>query len=185
MIILCQQSIKEQVTTMAINRNKLPKTRKEIAQTMVEFAIVFPILLLVTYGIIEFGRMVFIYTSVTSAAREGARYGAASGIGANGIERYADCAGIRTAVQNGAFLVNIPSGNIEILYEISPGVGFTTTCGTVSGNPAMVKLGDRILVRVTAYYSPVIPFVGLSQSPVPIQRQNARTILVDVEIDRH
>jgi Flp pilus assembly protein TadG len=40
---------------------------------VVEFALVVPILLLLVFGIIEFGRLYSIQTSITSAARAGAR----------------------------------------------------------------------------------------------------------------
>ncbi|MDN5293987.1 MAG: hypothetical protein PWQ91_690 [Eubacteriales bacterium] len=42
-----------------------------------EFALVLPLLLLLLLGIIEFGRIFNAYLIVTSASREGARYGAA------------------------------------------------------------------------------------------------------------
>lgn len=40
---------------------------------MVEFALVFPIALIVLFGIFDVGRLVFVYTGLTNAAREGAR----------------------------------------------------------------------------------------------------------------
>ena len=41
---------------------------------MVEFAILAPLLLLLIFGIVEMSRAMFAYTSVWSAAREGARF---------------------------------------------------------------------------------------------------------------
>ena len=41
--------------------------------TLVEFAIVAPLLFLFIFGIIEFGRMVMVHQIITNAAREGAR----------------------------------------------------------------------------------------------------------------
>ena len=81
----------------------------------------FSIHLLITYGLIEFGRMVFIYAAVTGSAREGARYGAAAG---NFNTRYyMDCAGILNAVQRGAILTPIilrifPFGTIMARIQI-------------------------------------------------------------------
>jgi Flp pilus assembly protein TadG len=43
--------------------------------TVVEFAIVAPILVLLVFGMIEFGRMVMVQQVLTNAAREGARVG--------------------------------------------------------------------------------------------------------------
>ena len=106
---------------MIKSTKKLTWIKNEHAQTMVEFALVFPIVLLITYGIIEFGRWIFIYSAVTGAAREGARYGIAAG-DAGGVPQYADCPGIRAAVRKTAFLVSIPDDNdIDISYDEGPG----------------------------------------------------------------
>ena len=43
------------------------------AQSMVEFALVLPMLLLLIVGIIELGYALFVYVEVQNAAREGAR----------------------------------------------------------------------------------------------------------------
>src|SRR5512147_2832453 len=70
------------------------KTLRERAQGMVEFALVLPLLLLLIFGVIELGRMFVIYSSVNSASREAARYGAASGLSGNNVIYYNDCAGM-------------------------------------------------------------------------------------------
>jgi TadE-like protein len=45
-------------------------------QSMVEFALILPALVLIIAGIFDLGRAFFAYISITNAAREGARYGA-------------------------------------------------------------------------------------------------------------
>jgi hypothetical protein len=57
--------------------------RREWGQELVEFALVLPVLLLLMYGIVEFGRVIFVYNTLANAAREGARCGiiASSGCG--------------------------------------------------------------------------------------------------------
>lgn len=47
--------------------------RRVRGQALVEFALVVPILLLVLVGILDFGRAIFAYNSVSNAARSGAR----------------------------------------------------------------------------------------------------------------
>jgi Flp pilus assembly protein TadG len=51
------------------------KSRKESGQSLVEFALVLPILLLLVFGIVEFGRIWHASLVVNHAAREGARQG--------------------------------------------------------------------------------------------------------------
>jgi Flp pilus assembly protein TadG len=43
------------------------------SQALIEFALISPVLLLLTFGIIDIGRAVFYYDTLTHAAREGAR----------------------------------------------------------------------------------------------------------------
>ena len=52
--------------------------RSELGQTMVEFAIVVPVLILLTLGVVDFGRVIFINTMLSAAVQEGARVGAVS-----------------------------------------------------------------------------------------------------------
>jgi hypothetical protein len=165
---------------------KLPQSKKEIAQTMVEFAIVFPIILLITYGIIEFGRMVFIYAAVTGSAREGARYGVAAGDSGDGTPYYADCDGIRNAVRSSAFLVSIPDDNdIVINYDEGPGSGIKSGCppSLDENDPDHIKLGDRIEVRIeNVKFEPVVGrFLGISGFTFP-DFVNTRTILVNIKM---
>jgi Flp pilus assembly protein TadG len=47
--------------------------RRQEGQSMVEVALVLPVLLLILLGIFDFGRAIFAYNLVSNAAREGAR----------------------------------------------------------------------------------------------------------------
>jgi len=49
--------------------------RCDLGQDLVEFALVLPLILMLTIGIMDVARVVMIYTSLSNAAREGARYG--------------------------------------------------------------------------------------------------------------
>ena len=55
-----------------------PRTlmRDEEGAAVVEFALVMPILALIIFGIIDFGRAFYTVNNIISAVREGARYGA-------------------------------------------------------------------------------------------------------------
>ena len=55
------------------------------AQTLVEFAFVVPVFLLMMFGAIEFGWLLFTNHEVVNAAREGARYAAVHGARSAGI----------------------------------------------------------------------------------------------------
>jgi len=54
------------------SRRSGPRSR---GQALVEFALIFPIFMLVLFGIIDVGRFVYVSNSLNEASREGARYG--------------------------------------------------------------------------------------------------------------
>jgi TadE-like protein len=67
-----------------------PARRAGPGQSLVEFALVFPIFLLLLFGLIDIGRFVYTANALNQAAREGARYGSVASWSAT-------CAGSRDA----------------------------------------------------------------------------------------
>ena len=60
-------------------------------QALVEFSLVFPLMLLLLFGLIDLGRLVYTNNALSEAAREGARYGSVQARSATdiaGIEAY-------------------------------------------------------------------------------------------------
>jgi hypothetical protein len=170
---------------MVNGHRKSRKTKFEIAQTMVEFALVFPIVLLITYGIIEVGRAVFIYTAVTSAAREGARYGAATGDPDTNPKTYMDCVGIGKAIRKTAILTPITDAEISVWYDHGPGTTKfpnSNICPTTATpyTSDLPKLGDRIVVHLAVPFAPIIKFVNFGA--FTIVAENGRTILARVPL---
>jgi hypothetical protein len=161
---------------------KLTFLKRERAQTMVEFALVFPIVLLITYGLIEVGRLMLINAEVYSSAREGARYGATA-------LNYKNCTGIRDATTRLLFLVLANDITINIKYDHGPSdvpVNLCTPPGSPPGNttyvgPTDLTLGDRIVVYVNVFYRPIVgKFLGFQG--FNINTTNFRTLLKNVPI---
>lgn len=152
------------------------------AQGMVEFALVLPILLLVILGVFAFGHLFFVYSSVVSASREAARWGAAVGVAPSGSPRYQDCASIRAAaVRVGAF-AGVDPNIVEIEYDDGPTTMPDANCPLVGPgpDPSLIERGDRIVVRITVQYTPIVPLVNLPS--FPITAETARTIVKSVPI---
>ena len=55
--------------------------RSECGAALVEFAIVLPVLILLVFGIVDFGRLLYTLNNLTSAVREGARLAAVQPVG--------------------------------------------------------------------------------------------------------
>jgi len=151
------------------------KYLSERAQAMIEFAIVFPILMMMLIGIFEVGRLVFIYSAVNNASREAVRYGSAMGYDDAGEIKYKHCAGIREMARRSAYFMNLQDANITIKYDHGPGTAVFHTC-TGNVDPGyFISPMDRILVTVTGQYSPytlLLPFGSRT-----IVSASARTVL--------
>jgi len=162
-------------------KNRFPGAR---AQAMVEFAIVMPLLLALLIGIMEFGRMVFIYTAVTNSSREAVRFASAIGFNDNTYYRkYQYCSAIRDVAKRYAFLMNLSDSNIVIEYDHGPGTSVFDTCpsGTTNDNTIVVKTGtDRVKVTVNANYSPMTKFIPIATRT--FKSASARTIIGNVDV---
>lgn len=147
-------------------------------QGMVEFALALPILLLLVLGIIEGGRLLFFFSSVSSASREAARYGAAVGQISGTTLQFQDCDGIRAAAKRVGTFAGVQDGNVTIQYDSGPGTAtFAASCPPPEEK---VKVGSRIIVSVAVPYSPIVPLVPIPS--FPIQSQNTHTILRSVYV---
>jgi Flp pilus assembly protein TadG len=144
-------------------------------QAMVEFALVLPVLLLIIFGIIEASRLVFMYSSVINASREAARFGSASGFDSAGTLNYQNCAGIRNAARQVAFLYVLQDSDITIQYDTGPGSTVFHTCTGSIDTGVSVVAGDRVLVTITTAFNPIVPLVGLT--PKTLSSSSARTII--------
>ncbi len=154
------------------------------AQGMLEFALALPLFLFLVFGIIEFSRIFGTYISVFTASREAARYGSSVGIGSDGTTtRDRDCAGIAQVAMNMGLFLAIDPNDVVISYESSPG----EIIGRCPNAPE-TKLGDRIVVEVSATYH---PFVSVDFTPwgipfrftdIRVTARNARTIMKDIQV---
>ena len=175
-------------------RNKFNK-KSYRAQTMVEFALIVPILLVMLIGMLEVGRMVFVYITIASASREAVRYGSASGENPSlTFQRYKDCAGIQEAAEN-VDVLNIIT-DIRISYDHGPdgpvwdsskfgsdqcdGSDTTKINACEPGSYPLICYKDRIRVEVDGLFTPIVNYIPLeSQS---ISSTNLHTLLDIVEI---
>jgi hypothetical protein len=170
--------------------------KKNKAQAMVEFALVLPILLMLLYGILEAGRLLFIYSTIVTASRQAVRYGSATGEGSTtGFPRYQDCAGIRDAAQRVDFLNAFDDEDIVIQYDNGPSDPNPPEpfCDASPLPPwddefAPTSNTQRLVVTINGDYIPIVPrIVGFlarcdTCAQPPIEGKSARTVLVGVSI---
>lgn len=158
---------------------------KEHAQGMVEFALALPFLLMLVMGVIEAGRLLFIYSATNTASREAVRYGSAAGDIGGYVAHYQDCDGIRAAARRMGSLAGIQDADITINYDQGPATAAIASCNPTFSiddpNVGQVSLGDRVVVHVEADYQPIVPLVNFP--PFKISTVARRVIVKDVAIE--
>jgi hypothetical protein len=157
--------------------NPVMKTKaRERGQGLVEFALILPLFLLLVWGIIEFGRLLVMYTEVSNAAREAVRYGVARGLPGEAMQRYLNCDKIIDYGQAVTAMVGLQDEDFEIGYDRGDGVVYSH-CVPEPGEqwPPDVRLGDRMVVTVTHEIRPLVLFQNAG--PFRMQFTAARTIV--------
>ena len=127
-------------------------------QTLLEFALVLPLLITLIVGGIDLARYVAMHTAADGASREATRYASAVGPSSEATPRYINCAGIRSAARSAAPILDLTAASaIVIGYQDGDGDGLpaATACPPVLSAANVHRL-DRIVVTVTTRFEPII-----------------------------
>ena len=148
-----------------IKSNPSPRNLNNRGQALVEFAIGTIMLLMLLFGVIEIARIFLVYTTLTNAAREGARWAITNSTPP--APATTPTAGtIRTGVQTVVkdFLahgtVNINSGSLAITTTFPSSGG-----GTTPGNLVQVTVSYPYDVLIS-YYPINVTLAGTSQGVI-------------------
>jgi Flp pilus assembly protein TadG len=134
--------------------------REDRGNSLVEFALISFMFVIVLAGVVELGRMVLVYNTIANAAREGTRYaivhGADQTASPSGPGKPCTCPDVKTVVKNFAsaglvdttaltITVSYPNGDnnagstvaVKVLYTYDPFVNYfssilNTTLGSTS-----------------------------------------------------
>lgn len=173
------------------------RRRDKSAQSLVEFALILPLLVLLLYGLAEFGFLLYGHVQVTNAAREGARagslylgsrfhYTAASGDDCWSIQRWVENAlvqhtrdgkgcpqsGYNTAVHSFGLLSATPCTSASQMncWTLQP---LLINGGGVNDSPSWIgaQVGKPLQVDVIYRYD--LPLLGgvFQANPVLIQKR--------------
>ncbi len=129
--------------------------KREDGQSLVEFALVIPIFLLVLFAIVDFGMAFHAWITVTNSAREGARIGAVRATSAQIEQRVRDTA---TSLDQANLSVSVtnaegpPGGSVvvDVSYNYSLMTPLADLLNMVSGGtiPATLGLGSTADMRL-------------------------------------
>ena len=125
------------------------RTGRERGQALVEFALVFPVFLLLFFGVIDIGRLVYVNNAVAQAAREGSRWGAVAD------RTQANNYPMNIVDQTTGLMTAVPSPSVSIAC-------YLPTDATLS-NPVSSGLcaaGDLLQVKVSSPVQMFTPVIG-------------------------
>lgn len=141
-------------------RHDKSNARPRSGSTLVESALVLPVVLMMLFGIFEYGRFMFIYTTATNAVRDGCRYAVVRTDSAN----TATSATIKQVVDNKmAGLQNSLGGYTVEVFFADP-AKLALTVPVVAKHPTyngaedwkQAAYGDKIAVVMSGEYRPTM-----------------------------
>lgn len=146
----------------------------ERGATLIEFAFIAPLLLLLLFGVIEFSRVVHGYTTVWSAAREGARYATTVGdSNGNGTPNYVDCGAIIEASLDKVAGQAPPV--ITVTFSDRDGAQ-VADCVNNPPEPGDIENGYTIDVEASATFDAVVPLLGSFLDGIDLTSEQTRSI---------
>jgi Flp pilus assembly protein TadG len=156
--------------------------RRRRGQALVEFALVLPLLLLMVFGIVDAGRLIYAYNTVSNSARNGARVAIVnqSTSGAETCDTTATTPGatawpVGCAISSGIGL-GIKDTDVTVTYR---DVTDTQNCQPPPAtDPPVVAIGCIAVVEVTGKFQPLTPVIGQiigavdvkSTTKIPVER---------------
>lgn len=129
------------------------------AQDLVEFALIFPVMMLLLFGVIDFGRIFHVLIAVSNAAREGARYGVIYG-----IDRSGGVYTINESVIDAAAIQEAGNFNLKLTADqVTPSC--PSSCG--SGLPLRVVVTGTLTPIMTIVFNTDLTFVRDMEMMIP------------------
>ncbi len=116
-------------------------------QSMVEFALILPVMILVIAGIFDLGRAFFASITITNAAREGARFGTLNPVNTGGMTVAVD------NMKNAAVLEAIDSGITLTNSDVTISCTFITN-GCQGNNPLTVTVSYNYNDMIFRFFFP-------------------------------
>jgi Flp pilus assembly protein TadG len=120
-----------------------PRDRGSVA---VEFALVLPILLLLVFGVVDFGRAISAQITLTQAAREGARL-EALGYSSSAVTTRAQSAATSLSPVTVTVTSSCPAGagpGVDAVVNVSYSFSFVTPVGSIAAMFGGVSYGSPI-----------------------------------------
>lgn len=137
-------------------------------QTLVEFALILPIFILILVGIFDFGRAIYGYNTINNAAHEAVRVGIVDQNTTTITAR-----AIKHAVALGLASSDV---TVRFLQPDYTGDGITNDCAPGQPLDMGPRLGCIVEVTVTYHYAAATPVIGNLVGPLTLTGKSQQPI---------
>lgn len=164
-------------------------------QSMVEFALIVPLFLLMLFGLVDMGRLVYASTTMSQAAREAARVGSVEAFwvgnttdAACGQTAGPTCptneAALKTDIVDAANrmmepFASIASGDVHLsctILSATPPSGEWTSPPNGCSTASVRQPGNRISIRIAMDFEPITPLIGQFFNSIELSGSATMTI---------
>ena len=146
-----------------LTRRRPGATRRGRArgQTLAEFALIIPVLIVMLMGIFDLGRAIFAYNAITNAAREGARLGI--------VNQWADS--IRERAVNMA-----PTAEQDPDKAVTVAISRPASAPADNDCAAAPAVGCIVYVRYESEFFAITPIIGSLLGPMTLTAESVEPI---------
>ena len=137
--------------------------KRQIGQTLVEFALILPIFLLLVIGFFDVGRAVFYYSSLTNAVREATRFAI---VNRDAIEKEIS-AGCDDGIEEHPLKLKVIESAFGINEDmLDPCTDIVVIVGKTG------ELFETVSIEVTLNYEPITPLLSQIVGGIPLVVQS-------------
>jgi Flp pilus assembly protein TadG len=144
----------------------LRRRERSRGQTLVEFAMVMPIIALTVLGLVDLGRAVYSYNTLAQSARQAARTAIVN----------QNVTNVQNQAISSAPTLGLTTANIDVCFKTT--ATSATNCSSTSDNcPQSTRvIGCLAFVRTHIDYRPMTPIISLIWSSIPLSSTSVGTI---------
>ncbi len=150
------------------------RRRAVAGQSLVEFALLLPVMLLMLFGVIDFGRAIFQYSTTAEGARQAGRLAvvdqrinpiiAQARASAIGISLDADPDGVRVCFKDSAM-----SSDAQLACS-------NTAPATLCNGGGDIQIGCLAVVETRSLFSPLTPIIGRVVGPFTLSSRSVNPV---------
>jgi len=145
-------------------------------QALVEFALIFPVLVVLLFGILDFGRAIYDYNTLANAARAGVRVAVV-----NQNPALSGCAGGSTASPPNTATMAAPDCAIQAAIAMGSVTATVAYMDSTDQNPcaplnAPLQVGCLAEVKVTYAFHPITPIISSIVSSISMSSTSKQPV---------